>query len=319
MTTNPALEGIAPEKTWVFQTDAQGEIRYSDDLTWFVEGDDFYRDSDNQIVIPAGTLTFQEKTAPKGYKLDEMVYVKKIVPEEEQFLSVENAVMVVEEKILKPGIKTKAWYDQTIIDFEKDKQTITVTDTVYCKNLEPGHVYKVYGEPHHKQDGSVFLYNGEAVFGYTEFTADKEEMQVDVSFDIVVTKELYGRQLVFFESLTDMEYPEEILAEHKDLEDENQTIYIPEPELPPIEPEATPTEATPTEPEATPTEPEEVTTEQTVTPPPAVKGQSEVKQVETTVKTGDDSRVFVAILVASTAAIGTGALLLRKKRQVRKR
>lgn len=313
MTTNPALEGIAPEKVWVFQTDAQGEIRYSDDLTWFVEGDDFYRDPDNQIIIPAGTLTFQEKEAPIGYKLDETVYVKTIVPEEEQFLSVENAVMVVEEKILKPEIRTKAWYDKTIIDFEKDEQTITVTDTIFCKNLQPGHVYRIAGEPHHKQDGSVFLYNGEPVKGYTEFTADKVEMQVDVSFEIVVTKELYGRQLVFFESLTDMAHPEEIMAEHKDLEDENQTIDIPKPELPPIT-----TLATPTEPEATPTEPEEITTEQSVILPPAVKGQSEVRQVETTVKTGDDSRVFVAILVASTTAIGTGALLF-KKRQVRKR
>lgn len=288
METNPELDGLNPERTWVFQTDEKGEIRYSDNSAWFVEGDTFYRNENGEIIIPAGTLTFKEKTAPKGYIVDDTVYVKNIVPGDDVALSVENAVTVIEKNEVNPVIQTKAWYDRSLLDMEQMEQTITVVDTVFCQNLEPGHVYRISGEPHLKQDGSILVQNGNAVSGYTQFTADREEMEVEVYFEITVTRDLLGKQLVFFETLTDMSCPDEVVAEHKDLEDQNQTIDIPEEK-------------------ATPTEPEKPETEK-----PEVKGESAVK-------TGDNSKVFVVLLIASTSAIGVVfMMLLKKKRETRR-
>lgn len=58
-------------RTWVLQTNADGEIHLTDgDRTGVkVSGDDFYRDENNRIVVPVGTLAVTETKAPDGYLL----------------------------------------------------------------------------------------------------------------------------------------------------------------------------------------------------------------------------------------------------------
>lgn len=42
------------------------------------DSDEFFRNEQNIIVIPRGTITVQETKAPKGYKVDPKVYTYKV-------------------------------------------------------------------------------------------------------------------------------------------------------------------------------------------------------------------------------------------------
>lgn len=74
---DPALKGVKAERTWVMKTDASGSIRLQDKQK--VSGDDFYRNSAGESVLPLGTITIRETKAPEGYLINETVYVKKII------------------------------------------------------------------------------------------------------------------------------------------------------------------------------------------------------------------------------------------------
>ena len=109
------------------------------------------------------------------------------------------------------------------------------------------------------------------------------EVQIEFTFD---GSTLGGKQLVTFEELYDMTNPEEPkkVTEHKDINDESQTVTIKEvPE--------TPTPETPG------------TTTKTSNPP----------------KTGDteNAALWIAILVLSAAGI-TGVRIWNKKKQVKR-
>lgn len=43
-----------------------------------VSGDEFYYDSNGNITLPLGTITIQETKAPKGYLLNEEIFVRQI-------------------------------------------------------------------------------------------------------------------------------------------------------------------------------------------------------------------------------------------------
>lgn len=57
-----------PLRTWLFETDADGKIVMDEDH--LVSGDDFFLDGSGAIVLPLGTLSIQELTAPATYYLE---------------------------------------------------------------------------------------------------------------------------------------------------------------------------------------------------------------------------------------------------------
>lgn len=65
-----------PKRTWVLKTDNRGFIRLGD--KYKVSGDDFYYDSRGYVAIPLGSITIQETKAPKGYLINEEVFVRQI-------------------------------------------------------------------------------------------------------------------------------------------------------------------------------------------------------------------------------------------------
>lgn len=77
--SDPALLGINPEKTWVLRTNEEGRLFMAEEQK--ISGDDFYRNSAGDPVLPLGTLTFQETKAPEGYLLNEEVFTEKITAE----------------------------------------------------------------------------------------------------------------------------------------------------------------------------------------------------------------------------------------------
>ena len=76
MSTDPALQGKQATRTWVIRTDENGRARLSE--RYKVSGDDFYRDSSNNISLPLGTITIQETKAPEGYLINSEVYVRRV-------------------------------------------------------------------------------------------------------------------------------------------------------------------------------------------------------------------------------------------------
>lgn len=77
--TDPAQQGINPERTWVLKTKENGEVRLEDSAK--VSGDDFYYMPDGQTTLPLGTVTVQETKAPAGYLLNHEIFIQQIISE----------------------------------------------------------------------------------------------------------------------------------------------------------------------------------------------------------------------------------------------
>ena len=192
-----------------------------------------------------------------------------------------QTVLITERKIL---IHTTATDKNGKKEMEAGKD-LTIVDTVTLEGLEIGTNYKLSGWQMVKAENAKLLIDGKEVTNDYEFTADKENMEVQIEFTFDGST-LGGKQLVTFEELYDMTNPEEPkkVTEHKDINDEGQTVTIKEvPE--------TPTPETPG------------TTTKTSNPP----------------KTGDtaNAALWIAILVLSAAGI-TGVRIWNKKKQVKR-
>lgn len=89
---NPEGLGKTPAKTWVFETDEHGIVKYSKD--YLVSGDTLYE------AIPLGTLVIQETKASDGYLLNEEIFICRITGEgTTEEVSTYN-FPVVEEKVI---------------------------------------------------------------------------------------------------------------------------------------------------------------------------------------------------------------------------
>lgn len=104
---------------------------------------------------------------------------------------------------------------------------ITITDKVSMTGLIVGHNYKLSGVQMLKDSNAELIIDGKKVTGETEFTAYKTEMDIEVVYNFDGSN-LGGKDLVTFEELEDVTNPDEPekVAEHKDIEDEGQTITI---------------------------------------------------------------------------------------------
>ena len=192
-----------------------------------------------------------------------------------------QTVLITERKI---SIYTTATDKNGKKEIEAGKD-LTIVDTVTLEGLEIGTKYKLSGWQMIKAENAKLIIDGKEVTNDYEFTADKENMEVQIEFTLDGSS-LGGKQLVTFEELYDMSNPEEPkkVTEHKDINDEGQTVTIKEvPE--------TPTPETPGNPV------------KTSNPP----------------KTGDTTQaaLWIAILVLSAAGI-TGIRAWNKKKQIKK-
>ncbi len=73
---DPAESGKKPVRTWVLKTNKDGKTSMVDSLK--VSGDEFFKTSQGYNTLPLGTITIQETKAPKGYLLNEKVFVRQI-------------------------------------------------------------------------------------------------------------------------------------------------------------------------------------------------------------------------------------------------
>ena len=106
---------------------------------------------------------------------------------------------------------------------------VTIIDTVTLDGLEKGTKYQLKGWEMVKSENAELIVNGKRVENDLTFTADDSKMEVQIEFTFNAS-EFAGKELVTFEELYDLTNPDEPtkVAEHKDIEDDGQTVTITE-------------------------------------------------------------------------------------------
>ena len=107
--------------------------------------------------------------------------------------------------------------------------TVTIVDTVTLDGLEKGTKYQLKGWQMLKEENAELLIDGQRVESDYTFTADSEEMKIEIEYTFNASS-LGGQNLVTFEELYDLSNEDEPVkvAEHKDIDDEGQTVLITE-------------------------------------------------------------------------------------------
>ena len=108
-------------------------------------------------------------------------------------------------------------------------KSVTIVDTVTLDGLTKGTKYQLKGWQMVKSENAQLLIDGQPVESDYTFTAKASEMEVEVSYTFNASA-LGGKDLVTFEELYDLSNPDEPIkvAEHKDIEDDGQTVTITE-------------------------------------------------------------------------------------------
>ena len=106
---------------------------------------------------------------------------------------------------------------------------VTIVDMVTLDGLEKGTKYQLKGWQMLKEENTELLIDGQRVESDYTFTADSEEMKIEIEYTFNASS-LGGQNLVTFEELYDLSNEDEPVkvAEHKDIDDEGQTVLITE-------------------------------------------------------------------------------------------
>ena len=105
---------------------------------------------------------------------------------------------------------------------------ITIVDVVEYTGLIPGETYTVSGVLMDKATGNTLLVDGAEVTAEAEFTPESADGTVELTYTLDASA-LAGTTIVVFETL----YSDGVeIAAHADINDENQTVEITEPEKP---------------------------------------------------------------------------------------
>lgn len=181
-------------------------------------------------------------------------------------------------------------------EIEANKE-ITIVDKVTLKGLEVGSEYKLVGWQMLKEENVEVIIDGKKVKNEYTFIADKEDMEIEISYTFNAIT-LGGKNLVTFEELYDLSNPDEPkkVAEHKDINDQGQTVSIKE---------------VPEEPE-TPNKPEEPSKPNNPDKPtvPNTSVNTDIPM------TGEQTNLYGFIMMACLSGAGLiGTLLWRKYRK----
>ena len=105
---------------------------------------------------------------------------------------------------------------------------ITIVDVVEYTSLTPGETYTISGILMDKATGKPLLVDGAEVTAEAEFTPESADGTVELTYTLDASS-LAGTSIVVFETL----YSDGVeIAAHADINDENQTVEITEPEKP---------------------------------------------------------------------------------------
>ena len=193
----------------------------SEDGVWFGTSEP----DDSKGALPYDTYIIEEMrcNSNKGFEL---------IPPFEIVVSRNNLVIdlgtLTDEYEKEISIHTTA----TSKDGEKTilaGKEVTIVDTVKLDGLTKGTKYQLKGWQMLKEENAELIIDGKRVENDYTFVADDEEMKVEISYTFNASA-LGGKNLVTFEELYNFSNPDEPVkvAEHKDIEDDGQTVLITE-------------------------------------------------------------------------------------------
>lgn len=195
-------------------TDANGEYSSSTDDIWFGDG----KPDKTKGSLPYGeyTLTELRCDANRG-KYKSIAPIKFKIDSDECVFDLGD---IVDERM--PKIESVAKNSEDGSKFiDPDAETADITDTVSMKGLDSGHRYKLSGSVVSQESGRPLGADGST--SDKCFTADAEEMTVDVNFSFSADS-ISGSALVCYEVLTDEDYDGEVVASHEDVNLASQTF-----------------------------------------------------------------------------------------------
>lgn len=225
-----AVEDGVESRSWVFKTDEYGYTRLSDEKNddgtykYKVSGDEFYM-RDGIITLPLGTVTIQETKAPDGYILDDTLFIRQITSDGySDSVFTYNAPTITNEPV-------DTTIDTVAIDVETNSKksftsdSTTITDTIKYEGLIPGKEYVIDTVLMVKETGEELVVNGEVVTATKSFTPSSVNgsVKTSITFD---SSGLAGKSVVVYETIKTT--GGKTVAEHKDINDEDQTVTFEE-------------------------------------------------------------------------------------------
>ena len=206
-TTDPELDAVDLDMgvTQTFTTDENGEILIS--------------------YLSTGTYCVKE-TKADGYMIDPDIH-EFTVDETGRVEGQDVYTMTLTNK--QSRIHTKARGAESGTHEVLAESGARIIDTVSYENLNVGTAYVVEGVLMDQQTGQPVEIDGKQITAKVEFTPEQSDGSVDVPFDLDATS-LAGKNIVVFEKLYQGELK---VAEHQDINDADQTVYMKEiPEIP---------------------------------------------------------------------------------------
>ena len=233
------LNNVSPIRQWTFKTMKWDDGKYYAQfrekyLDKDANNSELFKTEQGSIVIPRGTITIKEIKAPKGFKIDSTVYLRRIDKDVNTGNMVYNFGNTPEQpnKPLVPKIGTTALDAATTDNVGSNGKKIKIVDTVRYKQLSEGETYTIKGKLIDKATGQPLLVKGKEITAEKTFTVTKNNStitgdgasgSVDLEYEVDSTV-LAGKTTVVFEHLY---YDGKEIAVHADIDDEGQSVHFP--------------------------------------------------------------------------------------------
>ena len=233
------LNNVSPTRQWTFKTMKWDDGKYYAQfrekyLDKDANNSELFKTEQGSIVIPRGTITIKEIKAPKGFKIDSTVYLRRIDKDVNTGNMVYNFGNTPEQpnEPLVPKIGTTALDAATTDNVGSHGKKVKLIDKVAYKQLSEGETYTVKGKLMDKATGQPLLVNGREVTAEKTFTVtnanstitgDGASGTVELEYEVDSTV-LVGKTTVVFEHLY---YDGKEIATHADIDDERQSVHFP--------------------------------------------------------------------------------------------
>ena len=164
---------------------------------------------------------------PAGLLADKTVVAFETCYREDNEIAVHANIEDENQTVYYPQIGTVLTDDKTKDHIAAADKTLTLTDTVEYKNLEPGREYTMTGRLMDRDTGKAVSVSGKEVTASQTFTPKEKDGSIKLTFT-VAREGIEGTTLVAFEkALTTIGETEVTAAVHEDLKDEAQSVHLP--------------------------------------------------------------------------------------------
>jgi len=191
----------------------------SEDGIWFGSGNV----NDEKGALPYDTYIIEEVESKNNRE-------HKLIPPFEVVISKDKVTVnlgtLTDEYKEKVVIKTKARGEDGSQEIEA-KKNVKIIDKAEIKGLEKDSKYKIKGYQMIKEENKKLAINENPVENEKEFVADEKDLEIELDF-VLDSSHLSGKHLVTYEELYILKESGnwEKIAEHKNIEDKDQTIYV---------------------------------------------------------------------------------------------